>query len=857
MSWAPVASASGITRSPPTTSDSLLASATSMPSVSATTVGPSPAEPTIALSTRSAPDSATSRTSPSGPASTSPSVHASAARAAASASPSAIRSTPCSSASATSCSCERSADRPTSSNSSPARGDDVERLEADRAGRAEDQQPFHRRSMMAASGNPGLRQRHYQGCRDRRRARDRRPRRRPRRVRRARRAPPPALLRACRGSADAAQEARADRHRRACAGCATTTRSAPGCAGSGATCAAARAREHAGRTAGRRGGVTPRGARSDRARARPRPPSPRCRPASATRSPSSTSPTSRTPDRGAPRDLRGRRQDPPAQGPCRAAGPPRRPPKGALTHAHQRPHARRRRPRRRRPLTSSCSRSATARAACRSGSAPPRRRARRAPARRRTARAPAPTASPPTCSPPPAPRSRRSASCGSPTRSSTPRPCSTSGAAVDARPSDALNLALVTGAPVLVDEAVLERAAEGEREIAAELEPRSRAERDARAIADDERERAPRCLRARVARARTVERAPEPQPEDRQPHDRRVDPHPRAVEQQVGDEQERRADGDREEAEAGDQQPVARLDQPLALALVEAQPVRRRRGDQAGGRETWWPRAYVEVSRWNAVRSGKRCVNGTVSRNANRICTPGSAIRSSLSSSIICRSRLRSSGVVVVVVDAQTPSPATRGTPRSGRTAPRRGGRARPPWTPNSPPVSFVPTSRLISDSNRSPTGAANATASAEQQPLGAGDPVAVVGAAGVPDRASTQTSDADRQPLPRLVRRHARRQPPRAERAPAEIGAGIAQERAQQHHEDERAAVVEPAQQHGVGEPEADPVDAERGRGEAEGDPLAQRARERERRTAPAGRRRAPAARRARRPAPPRPPAR
>ena len=54
--------------------------------------GPGPAEPTIALSTRSAPDSATSRTSPSGPASTSPSVHASAARAAASGSLSAIRS---------------------------------------------------------------------------------------------------------------------------------------------------------------------------------------------------------------------------------------------------------------------------------------------------------------------------------------------------------------------------------------------------------------------------------------------------------------------------------------------------------------------------------------------------------------------------------------------------------------------------------------------------------------------------------------------------------------------------------------------------------------------------------------------
>ena len=54
MICAPVASASAVTSSPPTTSDSLLASARSMPSVSATIVGPRPAEPTIALSTRSA-----------------------------------------------------------------------------------------------------------------------------------------------------------------------------------------------------------------------------------------------------------------------------------------------------------------------------------------------------------------------------------------------------------------------------------------------------------------------------------------------------------------------------------------------------------------------------------------------------------------------------------------------------------------------------------------------------------------------------------------------------------------------------------------------------------------------------------
>jgi len=63
------------------------------------------------------------------------------------------------------------------------------------------------------------------------------------------------------------------------------------------------------------------------------------------------------------------------------------------------------------------------------------------------------------------------------------------GTAVDARPSDALNLALVTGAPILVDDAVLDQAAEGEREVAAALERALASERDARAIAADERER--------------------------------------------------------------------------------------------------------------------------------------------------------------------------------------------------------------------------------------------------------------------------------------------------------------------------------------------------------------------------------
>jgi bifunctional DNase/RNase len=63
------------------------------------------------------------------------------------------------------------------------------------------------------------------------------------------------------------------------------------------------------------------------------------------------------------------------------------------------------------------------------------------------------------------------------------------GAAVDARPSDAINLALVTGAPVLVEEAVLAQAADSEREIGEALAAALASPRDARAIADELRSR--------------------------------------------------------------------------------------------------------------------------------------------------------------------------------------------------------------------------------------------------------------------------------------------------------------------------------------------------------------------------------
>jgi len=66
------------------------------------------------------------------------------------------------------------------------------------------------------------------------------------------------------------------------------------------------------------------------------------------------------------------------------------------------------------------------------------------------------------------------------------------GVAVDARPSDALNLALVTGALVLVEEAVLERAAETEREIAELLAAALASPRDSRVIAEEAQSRARR-----------------------------------------------------------------------------------------------------------------------------------------------------------------------------------------------------------------------------------------------------------------------------------------------------------------------------------------------------------------------------
>ena len=162
--------------------------------------------------------------------------------------------------------------------------------------------------------------------------------------------------------------------------------------------------------------------------------------------------------------------------------------------------------------TSSCSRSATAPGACRSGSAPPRRP--RSPRACTTSRRPRPGTY------------RFAADLLAAAGAGLEevrivrladtdllrRGRARGGSVVDARPSDAINLALVAGAPMLVDEAVLAQAAEGEREIAEELAAALESARDARAIAADERERIAALPYGPTPGARgAIERAPEPE----------------------------------------------------------------------------------------------------------------------------------------------------------------------------------------------------------------------------------------------------------------------------------------------------------------------------------------------------------
>ena len=118
-----------------------------------------------------------------------------------------------------------------------------------------------------------------------------------------------------------------------------------------------------------------------------------------------------------------------------------------------------------------------------------------------------------------------------------------------------------------------------------------------------------------------------------------------------------------------------------------------------------------------------------------------------------------------------------------------------------------TPASRLTKDSNRSPIGAAIATPRPSSSASRAREPVLVEARrTSTPATAATMPID---QPLDGLVRRDPRRERAAAEHAPAEVGAGVADERADEHVDDDRVAVRQLAQQHRVREREADPVDA------------------------------------------------
>ena len=141
MIFAWVASASAVISSPPTTRLSLFARARSMPSESATIVGPRPAEPVIAFRTRSAPEVATSSRTPSGPERTP--GRSVAHRSATAGSAIAMRSTPCLSAWAIASSPARLSRDADQLKVLPRGLDHLERLHADRAGGAEHDHTLH------------------------------------------------------------------------------------------------------------------------------------------------------------------------------------------------------------------------------------------------------------------------------------------------------------------------------------------------------------------------------------------------------------------------------------------------------------------------------------------------------------------------------------------------------------------------------------------------------------------------------------------------------------------------------------------------------------------------------------------
>ena len=147
-----------------------------------------------------------------------------------------------------------------------------------------------------------------------------------------------------------------------------------------------------------------------------------------------------------------------------------------------------------------------------------------------------------------------------------------------------------------------------------------------------------------------------------------------------------------------------------------------------------------------------------------------------------------------------TPRPRRRGARRSGR-APRRG-------PPSRRPESFTSTSRLSADSNRSPSGAATAIASAERERFRDREEVLLVER---DERDGDRRHGAGDEPLPRLARRDRRRELVAAEEEPEEVGGRVSgPDREHDRVQREHAVLVDVPQQERVGEAEPDPPHSE-----------------------------------------------
>ncbi len=118
--------------------------------------------------------------------------------------------------------------------------------------------------------------------------------------------------------------------------------------------------------------------------------------------------------------------------------------------------------------------------------------------------------------------------------------------------------------------------------------------------------------------------------------------------------------------------------------------------------------------------------------------------------------------------------------------------------------------------------------AGADDQRVRSGQPVLIEPGEPEGHRARDEAGD---QPLDGFGGRDARRELGRPPQPPAEVGAGVADERREQHVEQQAVAVVEAEEQHGICEPQADPEDAQQGPGHGQSHVAAERAHDRHQR--------------------------